>query len=141
MTPDYFRKDQVDGVTAPDLAKDCSFSEHIVRARGKRTQLTSVSLAPDKIRDFGPALYQALQPDIHSDGHELVQHADLMQALRDAANGSEKEGRARAIQAQRYARRRREGLLQWAFDLSGIERKELITWAFRAIQKYFKRVS
>lgn len=140
MTPDYFRKDQADGVTAPDLAKDCSFSEHIVRARGKRTQLTSVSSAPDQIRDFGPVMYQALQPDIDRDGHTLVQHADLMQALRDAANGSEKEERARAIQAQRYARRRREGLVKWSFDLSCIERKDLIAWAFRNIQKYFKRV-
>ena len=139
MTAEYFRKDRPDGVTAPDLAKDCSFSEHIVRARGKRTQLTSVSLSPEKIRDFGPALYQALQPEINGDGHTLVQHSELMSSLREAAIGSKKEERARAIQAQRYARRRKEGVLQWSFDVSGVERKELITWAFRNIQKYFKR--
>ena len=66
--PDYFRRDQADGVTAPDLSKDCSYAEHIVRARGKRTQLTSVSLDPQKINDFGPALYRALRPDIDGDG-------------------------------------------------------------------------
>ena len=65
--PDYFRRDQADGVTAPDLSKDCSYAEHIVRARGKRTQLTSVSLDPQKINDFGPALYRALRPDIDGD--------------------------------------------------------------------------
>lgn len=139
VSADYFRKDQANGVTAPDLAKDCSFSEHIVRARGKRTQFTSVSLSPEKIRDFGPVLYQALQLEINSDGHTLVQHSDLMSALRVAANSSEKEERARAIQAQRYARRRKEGLLQWSFDVSGVEKKDMITWVFGKIQKYFKR--
>ena len=50
---DYFRRDQRDGVSPPDLSKDCTFAEHIVHARGKRTQFTSVSLDLSKIRDFG----------------------------------------------------------------------------------------
>ena len=53
---DYFRQDKETGFTAPDLSKNCTDAEHIVRARGKRTQLTSVSLAPTKIHDFGPKL-------------------------------------------------------------------------------------
>jgi hypothetical protein len=44
--PDYFRRDQAVGVAAPDLLKDCSYAEHIVHARGKRTQLTGISLDP-----------------------------------------------------------------------------------------------
>lgn len=139
-TDEYFRRDQSDGVTAPDLTKDCSFSEHIVRARGKRTQLTSLSLAPDKIHDFGPVLYQAIQTQVDDDGHTLVKHSDLMTALRNIALSSDKEERARAIQAQRYAKRRMEGLLQWSFDLSGVDRKAVITWAFHNVQKYFRRV-
>jgi len=139
QSPEYFRRDQADGVTAPDLTKDCSFAEHIVRARGKRTQLTSVSLDPLRIHDFGPMLYRALQPEIAQDGHAIVAHAELMQQLRTAAASNEKEERARALQAQRYAKRRQEGLVQWTFSLEGVDRKTLITWAFRNVQKDFNR--
>jgi hypothetical protein len=137
--PDYFRRDQADGVTAPDLSKDCSYAEHIVRARGKRTQLTSVSLDRQKINDFGPALYRVLRPDIDRDGHAIVEHADLMQQLRAAAESNVKEERARALQAQRYAKRRQEGLVRWNFSPGTVDRKDLITWAFRNVQKYFVR--
>lgn len=137
--PDYFRRDQAYGVTAPDLSKDCSYAEHIVRARGKRTQLTSVSLDPQKINDFGPALYRALHPDIDGDGHAIIEHSELLQHLRVSAELNEKEERVRALQAQRYAKRRQEGLVKWNFSLGGIDRKDLISWAFQNIQKYFRR--
>lgn len=137
--PDYFRRDQTDGVTAPDLSKDCSYAEHIVRARGKRTQLTSVSLDPQKINDFGPALYLALRPDIDGDGHTIIEHLELLQHLRVSAELNEKEERVRALQAQRYAKRRQEGLVKWNFSLGGIDRKDLISWAFQNVQKYFRR--
>ena len=136
--PDYFRRDQADGVTAPDLSKDCSYAEHIVRARGKRTQLTSVSLDPQKINDFGPALYRALRPDIDGDGHTIIEHLELLQHLRVSAELNEKEERVRALQAQRYAKRRQEGLVKWNFSLGGIDRKNLTSWAFQNIQKYFR---
>lgn len=80
-----------------------------------------------------------MQSAIDGDRHTLVRHSELMSALRDTANGSSREERARAIQAQRYAKRRKEGLVQWAFDLSSIARKDVITWAFRNIQKYFRK--
>ena len=137
--PDYFRRDQADGVTAPDLSKDCSYAEHIVRARGKRTQLTSVSLDPQKINDFGPALYRALRPDIDGDGHAIIEHSELLQHLRVSAELNEKEERVRALQAQRYAKRRKEGLVKWNFSFGGIDRKNLTSWAFQNIQKYFRR--
>ena len=140
QTQQYFRRDQADGVTPPDLTRDCSYAEHIVRARGKRTQFTSVSLDPDAIRDFGPALYRVLRPEIDQDGHAIVSHSDLLQRLREAAASTTKEERARALQAQRYAKRRKEGLVAWTFSLQGIERKALITWAIRAVQKYFSRI-
>lgn len=136
---EYFRRDQVDGVTAPDLLKDCSYAEHIVRARGKRTQLTSISLDPEKIRDFGPTLYCALRPEIDRDGHAIVEHEELMKKLREAAESGHKEERSRALQAQRYAKRRIEGLVKWNFKTDGVERKELIPWASRNVQKYFRR--
>ena len=49
-------------------------------------------------------------------------------------------GVRRALQAQRYARRRLEGLVKWNFPLKGIDRGDWITWAFRNVQKYFQKV-
>ncbi|MGA3002248.1 MAG: hypothetical protein ABSE20_11010 [Acetobacteraceae bacterium] len=139
-TSDYFRRDQRGGVTAPDLSKPCSFAEHIVRARGKRTKYTSVSIDPDKIDDFGPVLYQALCPEIRGAGHAIIEHDALMQSLRDEVVNGTKMDRRRALQAQRYAIRRREGLIDWTFDTTGVQRKELITWAFTQIRNFFRVV-
>jgi hypothetical protein len=136
---DYFRRDQTDGVTAPDLSKDCTYAEHIVRARGKRTQLTSVSLDSTKIQDFGPTLYRAIPQGISQDNHTIVEHEELLASLRNSAESNTKEERARAIQAQRYAKRRLEALVKWNFSTENVERKDLINWAFSRIQKYFKK--
>jgi hypothetical protein len=57
----------------------------------------------------------------------------------DVTDEGEKEERLKAIHALRYARMRREGLVDWQFDISRVERKELISWAHRQIQKYFVR--
>ena len=136
---DYYRRDQAPGVTAPDLSKDCSYAEHIVRARGKRTQFTSVSKDPSRIRDFGPVLYQVIQRQIDADGHLLVEHAELMQELRRIAESNDKAERIRAVQAKRYAKQRVEGLIRWNFDTAAVERSNLIAWAFVRVQKYFRR--
>jgi hypothetical protein len=135
---DYYRRDQSDGVTAPDLSKDCSVASHIVRARGKRTKYTSVSLDQNKIDDFGPTLYKALCREVVLNGHTIIEHGALMRDLREAALSSDKGDRLTALQAQRYATRRREGLIDWSFDISRVDRKDLITWAFRQVQKFFQ---
>ena len=57
----------------------------------------------------------------------------------EAARGDNSD-RRRALQAQRYAIRRRDGLIDWRFDTGSIERKELITWAFTKIQMFFRAV-
>ena len=137
--PPYFRRDQAVGVAAPDLLKDCTYAEHIVHARGKRTQLTSISLNPKRIRDFGPTLYRANCSKITDDKHTIVQHLELLSLLRESAASGIKEERIRAIQAQRYAKRRLEGLVKWNFSTAGIERKDLIKWAFDSIQQYFTK--
>ena len=136
---DYFRKDQEDGVTAPDLSKDCTYAEHIVKARGKKTQLTSASVDASKIHDFGPVLYKTVSGEINQDNHAIVEHDELLEALRSSAELNKKEERARAIQALRYAKRRLEVLIKWNFSIASIERKNLITWAFTNIQKYFRK--
>ena len=117
-----------------------SYAEHIVRARGKRTQYTSVSLDPTKIRDFGDALYKVKRPELEADQHAILEHHHLMQNLQVAVQDGSKADRARAIQALRYARSRAEGLVLWHFNTSGVEPKRLVNWAFDKIQKYFSRV-
>lgn len=136
--PDYYRRDQAKGITPPELSKDCTYAEHIVRARGKRTRFTSISLDKERISDFGPALYVALRQDIEAAGHEIVEHSVLMDALRVAASTGEKEDRLRAVQARRYAAKRKEGLVDWKLDISRVERKDLFTWSTAQVRPYFK---
>lgn len=136
-TPEYYRRDQKGGITAPDLSKQCTVAEHIVRARGKRTKYTSISLDPDKIDDFGPTLYEALCSEILSKNHLIIEHNALIESLKSAASNGEKSDRRKAIQAQVYAKRRREGLIEWTFDTTNVERKDLITWAFAQVQNFF----
>ncbi len=136
----YFRRDQSDGITAPDLTKTCSYAEHIVKSRGKKTQYTSVSANLVKIRIFGDTNYQMDRDKAAMDGHGLVEHATLMQALRKEAHEGEKEVRLHAVSALRYATMRCEGLVVWGFDISGVARKDVITWAHERVQAYFVKV-
>jgi hypothetical protein len=137
---DYYRRDRSEGLTPPDLGKTCSYAEHIVRARGKRTQYTSVSLDPKKIRDFGDALYKAKRQELRADQHAIVEHDQLIQSLQTTVQMESKADRARAIQALRYARSRAEGLVVWRFNTASVEPKSLVNWAFDQIHKYFTRV-
>jgi hypothetical protein len=137
---DYFRRDEKSGISPPDLSKAVTFAEHIVHARGKRTQYTSVSLDLSKIKDFGDADYQLDQPLTASDGHVLVRHETLLAELQRVIREEDKAERFRAIQALRYATRRKEGLVDWRFTSSTVARKDLISWADRQVQKYFKRI-
>lgn len=139
-TDDYFRGDQEDGITGPDLSKDCTFAEHIVRARGKRTQLTSVSKDAAKILDFGEAIYQLISELLKEEGHRLIEHRTVMDALRESVRLSEKAERARSIQAIRYCEKRLEGLVEWSgFDFRNVERKDLIRWAEGRVQRFFRK--
>jgi hypothetical protein len=137
---DYFRRDQHDGVSPPDPSKDCTFAEHIVHARGKRTKYTSVSLDLARIRDFGDTDYKLERELTEGDGHTVVEHDALVAELRKVVREGEKEDRLKAAQALRYAIRRKEGLVNWSFITDGVARKDQITWAFGKIQKYFSRV-
>jgi len=139
VTP-YFRRDQSDGISPPDLTKNCSYAEHIVKARGKRSQYTSVSTNLTKIRIFGDTNYRLERDKTAADGHRLVEHAHLVAALRQQANEGEKEERLFAINAIRYATMRCEGLVVWAFNITGVARKDVITWAQGKVQAYFVKV-
>lgn len=136
---DYFRGDERSGISAPDLSKFVDYADHIVRARGKRTQYTSVSIEPGKIRDFGDQLYKLKRDDLSDAGHCLVEHVTLMDSLRSQARDRDREAKLKAVQALRYAKKRLEGLVDWSFDKTGIERKNLISWAATKVQPYFER--
>ena len=136
---DYFRRDQRDGITPPDLSKECSYSDHIVHARGKRTSFTNVTLDLDRCRDFGECSYKLMRETAEADTHKIVEHEHLLAVLHRTVSEGEKGERLKALHALRYARMRREGLVDWNFDISRIERKEIISWANRQIQKYFAR--
>jgi len=136
----YFRRDQKAGVSPPDLSKDCTFAEHIVHARGKRTRFTSVSLDLAKITDFGDADYQLERESAENDGHLLVEQEEVLTELRKVVREGEKEDRLRAARALRYAASRKEGLVRWGFDISPVLRKDLISWTRDKIQVYFTRI-
>lgn len=137
--PSYYRRDEKDGITPPDLGKESTIVEHIVHARGKRSSFTSVSLDRSKITDFGPQLYRLDAPQLIGDEHQLIEHRSLLESLREIISASSKAEKAQALQAQRYAVRRKEGLIKWTFNTGSIERKDLIQWAFNHVQKYFSR--
>lgn len=140
MHRDYYRRDERSGVSPPNLAKTCTFEEHIVRARGRRTQYTSVSLDLKKLREFGDTDYRLERDKLAADQHQLVEHEALMEALRATARESEKARRLQAVQALRYAGRRLEGLVDWKFHVDGLARKNLVTWAESKVQEYFTRI-
>lgn len=138
--PDYYRGDEADGVTPPNLEDSSTYAEHIVHARGKRTRFTSLSTDPTKIRDFGTQLWRLLQPKIYDDGHEVVVHETIVEQLRhEARNKSNPEAAEFAARALDRARKRREALINWKFNTSRIERKHLSEWARRHIQQFFVR--
>ena len=139
-TPPYFRRDQEKGVSPPDLSKVCTFAEHIVHARGKRSQYTSVSLDLARIQDFGEAAYQLNCKKTVDDGHALIEHSPLILELQRAVREGEKAERLKSIQAVRYAKKRKEGLVRWRFAIPKVARKDLITWAHGKVQAYFVKV-
>ncbi len=137
---DYFRRDQSGGITAPDLTKVCSPSDHIVRARGKRTNFTSVSLSRDRIEVFGESTYLLRRAKLTRDKHVLIEHGHLLGMLRETCRTKDKHERARALRALGYARIRAEGPVDWRFDTSRLQPSEVITWTWSHVQPYFKKV-
>jgi hypothetical protein len=137
---EYFRRDQKTGISPPDLSKTCTYAEHVVHARGKRTQFTSITLDPTKCRDFGDVTYRLKRPHVDNDGHRVVEHAHLIDALRQSARESEKAERQRSLVALQYATRRLEGVVDWRFDVSSVERKDVIAFALAHVAAYFAKV-
>jgi hypothetical protein len=135
---EYFRRDQADGISPPNLADRSSMAEHIVHARGKRTRFTSLSVDPSTIVEFGPQLWRLLQPKLMGDGHGLVDHEALVRTLRDEARSAvDPIAQDLAARALLRAIRRREALVSWSSDVSRVARKELSEWARLRVRPYF----
>lgn len=139
-TPEYYRGDEANNITPPDLADQSSYAEHIVKARGKRSRFTSISTDPTSIRDFGTQLWRALQPALSAGGHDIEPHNALLQTLLNQAHTDpDKSTRQLARKAHGRAQKRREALICWHFNVSGVERKALQAWAQRHVQPYFAK--
>jgi hypothetical protein len=137
----YYRRDQRAGISPPNLANDCSFAEHIVKARGKPTKFTSVSLSLDKIQIFGDTDYLLDQTKLAEDGHFLISHAKLIEELRRVIRTQPKELRIQAAIAMDRAKMRLEGLIDWTgFNRANVKKKDLMMWALQRIQEYFRKV-
>lgn len=132
----YYRGDQASGITGPNLAKNCTFAEHICRARGKRTQFTSISLEPNSVRDFGDIIYKLRRPETDADGHQTIEHEALLESPRGTIKEAVRAERQQAILALRRASLRREGLIRWQFQIPS-NTTDLITWAEQQVQPYF----
>jgi len=70
-----------------------------------------------------------------ADAHSIVTNADLLAELQRVIEEEDKADRQRAIQAKRYAKLRKEALVDWLFDLQSVARKDTINWAKGQIQK------
>lgn len=138
--PLYFRRDQKDGITGPNLAHRCTYAEHIVHARGKVTQYTSITLDGQKCRDMGEATYRLLRPEVDDAGHAVVEHVMLVTELEKVARSEEKADRLRAIRALQYAKRRLEGLVEWKIDISLIAPKDVMERGRKEASKFFSKV-
>ncbi|MBB2165170.1 hypothetical protein HLH26_11610 [Gluconacetobacter sp. 1b LMG 1731] len=137
---EYFRGDEKSGITAPNLANICCYVDHIVKARGRKTQYTSVSLAPNSIQIFGEVMYRLLRTQAESDGHDVVEHHNLITDIQNTIKKSVKADKIKAARALQYAQKRKEGLVVWNFKLKNLKSKWIIRYAHIRIQKYFDKV-
>lgn len=122
------------------MSKTCTYAEHVVHARGKRTQFTSVSLDPKKIWDLGETLYRLLLDALLEAKHILIDHDKLVKSLINTVKNDEGKERDIAIRAIRRVKRRKEALIEWRFNIRAVERKDLIPWAFNKVNNFFTKV-
>jgi hypothetical protein len=139
MAPHY-RKDGPNGITAPHLDSDKNIVAHITKHRGMKTPYTSVSEEEWAVNHFSGDLYRTESQDIIDDSHKFIAHPDLVDLLKREISTSSRENKDRAQRAYMYAIKAKEALIDWQFHLDGVDRKDRITWCYRHIQKYFRKV-
>ena len=87
----------------------------------QRSQYSRLMLNIAKCRDFGECTYRLLREPAEADKHKIVEHEHILTELQQTASPKEKDERLKAIHALRYARMRKEGLVDWQFDISRVE--------------------
>jgi hypothetical protein len=81
-----------------------------------------------------------VQARVRRGGGLSTEHEELIANLTGVAKAETKAERNKALQALRYARLRREGIVTWTFETASVPRKDLITRAFDHVQPFFRRV-
>ena len=137
---EHYRKDNPNGITAPNPDGNRNIVEHISKHRGMKTPYTSVSENLNAIKHFSGELYKTDPVNVVADGHNFKSHPDVIDELRSIIQTSVKSERILANRAFQYAKRAKEALIDWQFSLDNIKRKDRISWCYDHIQKYFQRV-
>jgi hypothetical protein len=137
---EHYRKDNPNGITAPNPDGNRNIVEHITKHRGMKTPYTSVSEDPNAIRHFSGELYKTDPDNVIADGHNFKSHSDVTDELRSIIQTSARSERILANRAFQYAKRAKEALIDWQFSLDNIRKKHRISWCYNQIQKYFQRV-
>lgn len=137
---EHFRKDSKNGITAPNLDAEKDVVQHITKHRGMKTPFTSVSEDCSAITHFTGVLYKVESVAISGDGHRFKSHGDLISQLHGLRGAARRQERIVVDRAIMLAKRAKEALVEWEFDLSSIERKDHISFCHKQIQKYFSKV-
>ena len=136
----HYRKDNPNGITAPNPDGNRDIVGHITKHRGIKTPYTSVSEDKNAIRHFSGETYKTDSADIEADNHLFITHSTLLQEIGKTVQTAKRGEKILASRAHMLAQRAKEALIDWQFNLDSIERKNRITFCNTQIQKYFHRV-
>jgi hypothetical protein len=131
----HYRRDNPNGITAPNPDAPKDKIAHITKYRGGRTPYTSVSEDKMAIEHFDGILYKAESDNIIRDNHIFHDHSSLMTYLKGIIQSSRKGDRVIAERALLLAKHAKEALIDWKFALESIDRNERMTYCYRKIQQ------
>ncbi len=137
--PVHYRRDNPNGITAPNPDAPKDMIAHITKHRGMKTPYTSVSEDKSAIEHFSGILYKTESDNIIRDKHIFHDHSSLINYLSGIIQSSRKGERILAVRAFQFVKNAREALIDWQFSLDSIDRKERITYCFKQVQQYFSK--
>lgn len=133
----HYRGDQDKGITAPNLGLDVTFAEHVVKARGRKSNYTSVSENRAAAQIFGK-VYTLDEIGLRNDGHQLFCSISIQKSLQDTIKSGGPQAQL-ALRAVPRVAKNSECLIKWDFKIpSKFTGGSLISWTYNTIQKYFK---
>ena len=135
----YYRRDARSGVTPPNPDATFTITEHITRARGKSSQLTSISHDLVAIQHFDGIDYDVGCAELQAAGHQLEAYEDLATQIREQIINGVKREKVLAVRAMSLLNHNLESLVRWTFTGAPAARNRRISWAGRMIAVYFTR--